>query len=71
MNNSYEKLLQKLHIVQHELQERNDPTLNLCILYIQEAISYARKMDLDNAKLHAVLQSYYSVADLDVCDCWD
>lgn len=38
MVTSYEKLLQNLNVVKWELKERNDPTLNLCIKYVQDAI---------------------------------
>lgn len=64
MNNSYNKLLQKLNVVKWELKERNDPTLNLCIKYIKDAI-------LDVGRLNAELEKYQFVrprVDLDVCD---
>lgn len=43
--NYYEKLLQNLNVVKWELKNRNDPTLNLCIKYIKDAIVEAGRLN--------------------------
>lgn len=67
MSTSYEKLLQNLNIVKWELKNRNDPTLNLCIKYIKDAICEADCLnsELENMKFK------YRTTDLDICDCED
>lgn len=67
MDDTYCKLLQNLNVVKWELKNRNDPTLNLCIRCINDAI-------LDVECLIAKLEQHqliHSKADLDVCDCYD
>lgn len=53
MNNAYERLLQNLNIVKHELKERNDSSLNLCIKYIKDAIVEAGRLNAQYANLSA------------------
>lgn len=67
MSSSYERLLQNLNIVKWELKTRNDPTLNLCIKYIKDAICEAGRMnvELENMKCK------YRKTDLDIYDCED
>lgn len=67
MANTYEKLLQNLNVVKWELKERNDPTLNLCIKYIKDAIVEAGRLNAEVEK-HQFMRSK---VDLDVCDCYD
>jgi hypothetical protein len=67
MNNSYEKLLRNLNVVKWELQERNDPSLNLCIQRIKDAIVYAGSLNDELAKYRFVRPR----SDLDTCDCED
>jgi hypothetical protein len=64
MNNSYVKLLRNLNVVKWELKERNDPSLNLCIQRIKDAIVYADNLNDELAKYQFMRQR----ADLDVCD---
>ena len=45
MNSSYQKLLQNLNVVKWELKNRNDPSLNLCIKYIKDAIVEAGRLN--------------------------
>ena len=67
MSTTYEKLLQNLNVVKWELKERNDPSLNLCIKYVKDAILEARRL---NAELDKRQTSCRHV-DLDVYDCYD
>lgn len=67
MYTAYEKLLQNLNIAKWELKERNDPSLNLCIKYIKDAIYEAGRL---NEELERV-QRPCKCTDLDVCDCYD
>ena len=67
MVTTYERLLQNLNVVKWELKERNDPTLNLCIKYIKDAIYDAGRL---NAELEKLRMARVHV-DLDVCDCYD
>ena len=64
MYTSYEKLLQNLNIVKWELKGRNDPTLNLCIKYIKDAIIEAGRL---NARLE---RCEFVNKNLDDADCW-
>ena len=45
MNEAYSRLLRNLNVVQWELKERNDSSLNLCIKYIKDAIVDAGKLN--------------------------
>lgn len=67
MSTTYERLLQNLNVVKWELKERNDPSLNLCIKYIKDAICEAGRLneELEKRKLA------YRHCDLDVQDCYD
>lgn len=47
MTNAYQRLLQNLNVVKWELKNRNDPTLNLCIKYIKDAIVEAGRMNME------------------------
>lgn len=67
MSTTYEKLLENLNVVKWELKERNDPSLNLCIKYVKDAICDAAKL---NVELEKSKQTRRCV-DLDVCDCYD
>lgn len=67
MDSAYDKLVQNLNVVKWELKGRNDPTLNLCIKYIKDAI-------IEAGRLNAEMQKYQFTrpkVDLDVCDCYD
>lgn len=64
MNKHYERLLQKLNVVKWELKGRNDPTLNLCIQYLKDAIVEAGKL---NYSLEVYDKQY---GDNDDADCW-
>lgn len=68
MNTTYERLLHDLNIVKWELKNRNDPSLNLCIKYVKDAIVEAGRLNdkLENANF--VLNSSRRNVDLDVCD---
>ena len=73
MNNSYEKLLQNLNIVKWELKCRNDPTLNLCIKYIKDAICEAGRLNARYANLSAeydMSKLMNSIVTGDDADCW-
>lgn len=64
MNNSYEKLLHNLNVVKWELKNRNDPTLNLCVKYIKDAI-------IDAGRLNYELEMSRSFqCDRDTADDW-
>jgi len=67
MSTAYERLLQHLNVAKWELKERNDPSLNLCIKYIKDAIYEAGRL---NAELDR-LQTTRRHVDLDVCECYD
>ena len=64
MNNSYEKLIQNLNVVKWELKNRNDPTLNLCIKYIKDAIIEAGRLN------HELEMSRAFQGDRDTADDW-
>ena len=64
MNNAYVKLLRNLNVVKWELKDRNDPSLNLCIQRIKDAIVYADNLNDELAKYQFMCPR----ADLDVCD---
>lgn len=64
MDNSYERLLRNLNVVKWELKNRNDPTLNLCIKYIKDAIVEAGRLNAMVAFLESTHQ------DCDDADCW-
>jgi hypothetical protein len=64
MNKHYEKLLQNLNTVKWELKNRNDSTLNLCIMYIKDAIVEAGRL---NYKLELLESASTSNDDI---DCW-
>ena len=73
MNNSYEKLLQKLNTVKWELKNRNDITLNLCIQYIKDAIDEAGRMNSKYANLSAEYDMFKFMcgrSGRDDADCW-
>lgn len=65
MNYSYEKLLQNLNVVKWELKNRNDPTLNLCIKYIKDAIVEAGRLNNE-----LVMMRETSYVGCDTADDW-
>jgi hypothetical protein len=67
MASTYDKLLQNLNIVKWELKGRNDPTLNLCIKYIKDAIVEAGRLNAELEK-HQFMRPK---SDMDVFDCYD
>lgn len=69
MNTTYEKLLQNLNVVKNELKSRNDPTLNLCIKYIKDAIFDAGRLNKELVVLEGMLE-YQRTANIldDWCD---
>ena len=68
MNTTYERLLKNLNIVKNELKSRNDPTLNLCIKYIKDAIFEAGRLNNEVTTLEQMLE-YQRVAN--TLDDWD
>jgi hypothetical protein len=73
MNKSYEKLLQNLNVVKWELKNRNDPSLNLCIKYIKDAIVEAGRLNAKYANLSAQYDTFkfmQSMSSADDADCW-
>lgn len=73
MEKSYEKLLQNLNVVKCELKNRNDPTLNLCIKYIKDAILEAGRLNAQYADLSAQYDMFKfmrSMSSEDDADCW-
>ena len=68
MNTTYERLLKNLNIVKNELKSRNDPTLNLCIKYIKDAIFEAGRLNNEVTTLEHMLE-YQRVAN--TLDDWD
>lgn len=68
MNTTYERLLKNLNIVKNELKSRNDPTLNLCIKYIKDAIFEAGRLNNEVTTLERMLE-YQRVAN--TLDDWD
>lgn len=68
MNTTYERLLKNLNIVKNELKSRNDPTLNLCIKYIKDAIFEAGRLNSEVITLEQMLE-YQRVAN--TLDDWD
>ena len=67
MASTYDKLLQNLNIVKWELKGRNDPTLNLCIKYIKDAIIEAGRLNAELEKCKFM----HPKSDMDVFDCYD
>ena len=68
MNATYERLLKNLNIVKNELKSHNDPTLNLCIKYIKDAIFEAGRLNNEVTTLEQMLE-YQRVAN--TLDDWD
>lgn len=68
MNTTYERLLKNLNIVKNELKSHNDPTLNLCIKYIKDAIFEAGRLNNEVTTLEQMLE-YQRVAN--TLDDWD
>ena len=67
MDSAYDKLVQNLNVVKWELRGRNDPSLNLCIKYVKDAI-------IEAGRLNAEMQKHQCVrpkTDIDVYDCYD
>jgi hypothetical protein len=71
MSKSYENLLRNLNVVKWELKNRNDPTLNVCIKYIKDAIVEAGRLNNELEKLEIAKSFRADTTDLDVCDCVD
>lgn len=69
MYTTYERLLQHLNVVKNELKNRNDPTLNLCIKYIKDAIYEAGRLNNEVTTLEGMLE-YQRTANIldDWCD---
>lgn len=65
MNTTYERLLQNLNVVKNELKSRNDPTLNLCIKYIKDAIFEAGRLNNELVTLNGMLEYQRIANDLD------
>ena len=63
MKNTYQKLLSNLNVVKWELKGRNDPTLNLCIKCIQDAIFDAGRLNMELVTLKAANNSKDDVDD--------
>ena len=66
MNEKYLKLLQNLNVAKWELKSRKDPTLNVCIKYIDDAIFEAKRL---NAK-YVELMLMQSMSSADSADDW-
>lgn len=69
MNEAYSRLLRNLNVVQRELKERNDSSLNLCIKYIKDAIVDAGRLNNEVTTLEGMLE-YQRTANIldDWCD---
>lgn len=68
MSGAYEKLLQNLNVVKWELKNRNDPTLDLCIKYIKDAIIEAGRLNYKLVMLESVVESRHTTNALEDWD---
>lgn len=68
MNTAYERLLKNLNIVKNELKSRNDPTFNLCIKYIKDAIYEAGRLNSELTTLEDMVKYQCIANDLDDWD---
>lgn len=68
MYTAYERLLQNLNVVKNELKSRNDPTFNLCIKYIKDAIYEAGRLNNELTTLGNMVKYQCIANDLDDWD---